>query len=352
LFIEQIDVNSLSAFAKIIFMTGLIICLIIFKAFKPLVLILILFLVFFAGHYNLGDFDLYSKLRVFLKYIFPLLLLLLLSKLEFEKLLLMFSGINYILAFNSILILTGVFFSLQLFKTYDGERFGYSGLLFASATATYVYLFHMGYCFVKLGKNLKLSKIEVFILFSSLFIGTKAIYFTACLMLFYMINVNIKKHKFIINTTILLSFGLILFSAFRASNVFNKVFSDHGFLSVILSKRDIIFKNITYPFILDNWSFVNYFFGGFQDFEIRSQIGLIDLVLTFGFFGATLYLIILYSALRKFNLDSISILFYSMLLLIVFISGNFFMYTFTQLLFALFFVKHLQLNNTNKISSF
>jgi hypothetical protein len=115
--------------------------------------------------------------------------------------------------------------------------------------------------------------------------------------------------------------------AFYKFGLFNHIRETHGLLSSVLSYRDQLVIEKTWPYILDNWSFVNYFVGGLSDFNIRSQMDFIDVFLFWGILGGILYLITFYKSFVVFTIDKMTLYFIVFLIFIIFLAGNFFTYT-------------------------
>src|SRR5699024_9761033 len=101
----------------------------LFQKKKEFFYIIVLILSFSIGQYYILDGFEYSSLIYFSKYIFTIALLGYFTT-DFQrpkiKLLNIF---EYVLVFNSLLILTGFLFNISFFQSYLGERFGYNGLM-------------------------------------------------------------------------------------------------------------------------------------------------------------------------------------------------------------------------------
>jgi hypothetical protein len=79
------------------------------------------------------------------------------------------------------------------------------------------------------------------------------------------------------------------------------------------------------PYIQDNWGFVNYLFGGINNISLRPQMAIFDLVFVFGFIGASIYLFLYFKLLVIFKKDIYYKFFISILSVILFFSGNYFL---------------------------
>jgi hypothetical protein len=81
------------------------------------------------------------------------------------------------------------------------------------------------------------------------------------------------------------------------------------------------------PYIKENWTFVNYCFGGVTDFTTKSEMGFIDVFYFFGLIGGLLFLWSYFKSYLTFNFNRINVAFLSLLVIIIFFAGNFFLYT-------------------------
>ena len=285
-----------------------------------------LLLLFIVGQLSL-NYDILNveKLTIIAKYLFPIFFLesayIILKK---SKRQLFFKTFEYLIIFNSLLLLVGFVFDIKLFKTY-AHRFGFNGLFITSATSTYFYIIAIFYLFMNSKKSYYFYFLTIITLISSVLVGTKSIFLFLMLLLlfisFYKIN---KKYrvKAIILAVITISILAFLFFVFEPSYL--NFIKERGLLTAILSYRDELFLEKTMPFISGNWSMVNYFFGGINNVLNRSQLGFIDLFLTLGIVGSIVYLYFFYKSLVKSKMNKEFIFFIISMIIIISLGGNFF----------------------------
>jgi len=267
---------------------------------------------------------------IFIKYLFPLLILFYfkgnpLSEKSRNNL---FKAFESIITLNTILIILGFIFSISFFKTYSGDRFGYNGLFINSSTGTYVYVITLFYFLNKYQQKLFFKPKSIFILLGSLLVGTKAVYLSLFIIILYYLVAFIRNRKGIIFMSIVLIILMIFgYLSFFQFGIFNRIRESDGLLTTFLSYRNYNFMNNTLPYIQENWQFVNYVFGGVNDFSLKSEMGFIDLLFFFGLLGTIIYLYQFSKAFLNFKLKKIPALFLLVLISIIFIAGNFFTYS-------------------------
>lgn len=262
-----------------------------------------------------------------LKYLFPFLLFNFFSKsVSHLDIISIRRTFETLILFNSGLIILGFIFKIDLLETYGGYRFGYNGLLISSATSTYVYLISLVYFLITYKEKFILKLKSIIVLLSVLLIGTKSLYATLIIVLiFYFLNYtsNLVKMLSIISISIIGAIGS--YYIFYQWELFNNIRLEEGLLSSILSNRNKLFYEEMIPFILDNWTSLNYLFGGINDITTRPQMALLDLIYFFGLIGSIYYLYLYKKYYVNFKLNKSSIFFFSLLFGVIFISGNFFL---------------------------
>jgi hypothetical protein len=73
------------------------------------------------------------------------------------------------------------------------------------------------------------------------------------------------------------------------SNVLEK----KGMLTMLFSYRNLLFTDCFIPYITENWTLLNFIFGGAEFNLYRTELELIDLFWFFGVFGSAIYLYLL-----------------------------------------------------------
>lgn len=298
------------------------------------ILLILLALFFVIGQLNLENSFSTNSISTFLKYIFPILLL---SFFDFENKKSLretfFKVFEAIITINSLLIVAGFLFKIPFFETYTyGSRFGYNGLFINSTTGSYVYLISLIYYLFRYNFDL-FKKIQFYIfVFSLLLVGTKVLYLSLAISLIYYFyffsNLNFKKSLFL---SILFISGVLLFITFFKWGIFNDIRQESGLLSAIFSYRNELLLQDTIPYIQKNWGLLNYFFGGVENFNLRSEFGFIDEFFFFGIMGGLLYFTLFYKSFFQFRVNNKIIIIISFIFFIVLISGNLFSYATTTI---------------------
>jgi len=301
---------------------------ILFKKPKTLLVPLLLTFSFCIGQVFLNKPFQKEVLVTFGKFLFPVLLFIFfdaygLSKNQRDKL---YMAFEWIVIFNSLLILLGFCFEIYQFKTYDSVRFGYDGLLVTSATGSYFYIIALISLFFKYSENLFKKPSNLLIILSALLVGTKAIYIFIIGFLGIFLFRFIKKNKKIIITGFAIIALVMGYFFFFVYGLFNEIRQTDGFFSALLSYRDQLLFQKTLPFINENWKFMNYLLGGLEDTTTRSQIDIIDIFYFFGLIGGLLYLWIYFKLFFPVK-GGYSIKFLlGLMFFIVCFGGNFFSY--------------------------
>ncbi|WP_313112363.1 hypothetical protein [Aequorivita sediminis] len=299
------------------------------KYWKKSIWFLILGLIFFLGQWTITYGFKSEMILTFSKYLFPIALLILFNKFNStrETWGLLFNTFRIVLIVNSVLILLGFIFDIDWFYTYKWGRFGFSGLLNVSATATYFYVIGQ-LCFLLWYKVDFFKKWSTYLLIiATVLLGTKgALLGLIATLLAYFIfysTLSPRKQKMIVFG--FLGIGLLLFYMFFFQfGIFNEIREEEGLITSILSMRNELLLEETLPFIQQEWTWVNYLFGGYDDIYSRTQMGFLDVFYFWGILGGLLYLFIYYKEFVLFKLSIVGIYTVCVLLIIVFLSGNFF----------------------------
>lgn len=314
---------------------GIILCLVIgliatrIHKIKNLWLLLVLPVIFVIGQLTINDSFSENSLVIFGKFIAPILFYIIFSEARlnpnYRKI--TFQIFEWGMLVNSCLLLIGFLFDFNLFESYRGNRFGYSGIFLSPGVASYAYLVTLFYFIIafkeKVWKNWKF----IFIFSSCLFIGTKAIYLGQIILVLYTLTLVKTKYKKLFIALLGIIGAVAAYLFFFKFGLFNKVRETNGLLSAILSFRDRLLLDNTIPYIQENWSFINYLFGGVSNFDLRSQMEVIDIFFFWGILGGVIYLLAYVKHLITFKMNSMLWVFAGLLILIVFLAGNFFVYS-------------------------
>jgi len=212
-----------------------------------------------------------------------------------------FKFIEFLLLINAALMVIGFLFDLEIFKSYvKSSRFGYDGIFNKVNEVSNIYSIYLVYLYqcVFITKTRHWGFFMVMVLIC-LLLGTKTILLLYCLLFVYHFFFVVKSSKPLKITILVLVFGFISFFEKIIICLFDLFpFWDHlqekyGLLTLLFSKRDILFYN-TMTYINSNWNEINYFIGGgfySKSFAI-SQMDGPDLFLFFGIVGTFIYLYI------------------------------------------------------------
>lgn len=300
----------------------------LFREPKKLFWLAAISFVFVLGQYFLPNSFSYFTIVGFGRYFFFLSMLLFFHPLiqsktqEQQK---VFKLWEKLLWLNNTIILIGLVFSLEIFRSYGGERWGYNGLFMASANSTYFYVAALAYFLIRYKKTYFKNYLFWFTLLASLCTGTKSVYLGVLLLgLIGLFHLQLqKKIKSALFAGVAL-LGIISMYVLFTSKLFARIVREDGWLSAILSYRDTLLIEETIPYLHQNWQTIHYFIGGLSNPFARPQMELIDLFLYFGILGSVLFLYIFIRFYFDLFLSNYQKLVLLVLLLIPVITGNFF----------------------------
>tara|TARA_B100001564_G_scaffold230815_1_gene194888 strand:+ start:93981 stop:95855 length:1875 start_codon:yes stop_codon:yes gene_type:complete len=302
--------------------------------------LLLLFIFFSIGQLQTDTPYSFNSFVVFIKLIFTITVLSLYTVIKEEKHTntYLFVTFEWILLLNSLFIIIAFFADIELAKTYAGSRFGYNGFFSSSATSSYLYIIYILSFLVYMIHKPNFSWKPGLIFLSCIFVGTKALYGTIIFVIFYLLARYIKQQKIISNKFIyflfsaVLIFVMILF--YRKYSLNNSL---NEFLSKLISYRDSLFFENTIPYVKQKWNFINYLFGGIENYDLRSQMELFDVFFFFGIAGGLFYFYFFYQLFLNKSRLSIILIFVSLIFLI---SGNFFANSFVALAICVLKASH------------
>lgn len=301
----------IKAVFKLILLTVIIGFAIFLKIKKEVFFFLIVFIISFViGQYMLTEkhsifgSDLLEEVKkgdvyIFVKYLYILFFVGVYEKITdnenlTERLVNLFNGFMII---NTIFILIGLITKWELFKSYPyTTRFGYQGLIELAGESIHFYTIAISLAYIKYLKTSKYGLLLLFII-GGVLLGKKAIFLY--LLLLVLVHLYYLKKKKILYGIGFLTILAMVFHNFVIS-IFLKIFpfwqnlyETDGLLTVIFSKRDILFQE-SIDYIQTNWHPLNYIFGGIDFASYRSEFGFFDLFLAVGFLGIVLYFWFIY----------------------------------------------------------
>jgi len=207
--------------------------------------------------------------------------------------------IKYILFINAIIIIFGALTGIDFFTSYPHSlsRFGSDGLFNKVNEVSFIYMIFITHLYLEFLKDKSKLPLLLFIIISTLFIGTKTIFLFLFLFLaFHFVFVLGKQSKWFSAVSLILIVFLTAFYKPIAELYFDifpfwhELSEKHNLITLLLSKRDILFYN-NLEYIKSTWEVVNYFIGGpyyTEEFKITQMDGP-DLYLFFGFLGTLVY---------------------------------------------------------------
>lgn len=304
-----------------------------------LISILVLVGIFLAGQFflylNYKELNFLENFNTLFKYLFPLIIYLLvidILALPYNKYRKIYKYYKFIIGFNSLLILYGVFFGSQVLQTYKSSyRYGYDGLIFAQNEASYIFILAI---FTVYYRRFYLKIKEWFfwlVILSSLVVATKAVYLSFILLVLYHIFTRVSLKKIIIMGVSGLAVGYIVFNSIinkiflNSYNVFMHGYREAGLLFALTSGRNEFIQEKLKPLILDIWSIPNFFLGGQDVSSFYMEMGILDLLLFFGFLGALIYGYLYYKLVQLIHFKKeFKRFFIFTFLLIIATAGHFF----------------------------
>jgi hypothetical protein len=270
-----------------------------------------------------------KSLIIFGKFITPLLFFELFNKISISKeaATRLFKVFEWTILINSVLIFIGFIFKIKLFESYLGPRFGYNGLFVTSGVASYCILIILAYFYFSHKKDLwRNPKFWVFFI-SCFFIGTKVVYLGIVVFLIAWINqLNFIKRKYIL-LFFTLSMVSLFYIFFFEVGLFAKLTNEKGIISSLLSLRDQLFIERTLPYIQEYWDWINYLFGGVSNYDLRSQMEVIDVFFFWGILGGIVYFYSYWFVYVTFKMNKSLLLFIMLFSFTLLFTGNFFVYT-------------------------
>ena len=246
------------------------------------------------------------------KYMFVFLFALMIDSTKDKKLISyrLLKCIELILIANVCLMLLGYLFDITLLQSYfRSSRFGYDGIFNKPNAVSCIYIIYLSYLYYSTYVSKTMNFLKFFVIaILSLLIGTKSILLFFCLLFvlhfFFVLKNNklIKISGLIIIVMFSLFFEKIITFLFDLFPFWDHLQEKHGVLTLLLSKRDILFYNAL-EYINVHWGNINYLIGGafYSKNFAFSQMDGSDLFLFFGVLGAFIYSIIFNFVFLKNN---------------------------------------------------
>lgn len=305
------------------------------KGFYFLVIFLVIFLVgnfFFKGERTFFN-TIFYNIKYFLRYILIFVLYIFCDGFYNKKFnVKLFKLYEYIVIGNSLLIILGFIFKLDVLSTYRGTRFGYNGLFLVPSIATYFYCIALIYYSHKIMNKAKGYLVFFLLIISASLIGTKAVLLFLAFVIFTLFIYYKLYRKKTFYMILALSIAIVLFLREYIFNVLittydvlYDVYENNGVITMLTSYRDLKFINEFPSIFNERMSWINYLFGGTDFSMFRIEFELVDIFLFFGIIGSLLYFRFYFKniiVLKYFNRISVMQLIF--LLFTACLSGTFF----------------------------
>lgn len=288
-----------------------------------------------APHYPNG-IDLYKDvIKTWMGYVYIFPLFLFLSKVTEEKSIVIPKYIKHsfvVLAGGfAFSVFVGLLFDGHIFHTYPNPtRFGISGFLYPSSYVSFFYIFSISSAYL-LHRSMPSKKVYPILLYTlslaAIFSGTKSAYlFLLVFYTLFIIQKGYHREKWLwllLSALILILVGL----RHKLASVFYvllELYQKEDFLTFALSYRNI-YAQSTWAFIQENWTWVNYLFGGLDNVNQLTEMAFIDLFLNFGALGFGLFMYLYYRLITRYlHWSTMSLVMAVSILILIAIGGNFF----------------------------
>lgn len=239
----------------------------------------------YISYSSLSVFDFLYNLKFLLKLLMPIVLYVVIQKIKFEDLFWYYFIVVFIGALNLLLMVLGFIFSIELFQSYSGQRFGFDGFFLWSNDGTFFYIIGLLYCFVS-------DRFKVYrwlVLAIGCLLGTKSYYLSVVVLMLVLLIQNKGNRLLIISLGLLIPvLGMILLRDF-----FSPIFEKYGFWVGLTSNRSFLFMEAVKE-IIENWTFLNYLFGTLSYFQYEVESDPLDIIIVFGLINSFFIFILYY----------------------------------------------------------
>lgn len=257
-----------------------------------------------------------------------------------------FKIIFFIISINTLFILGGFFFNINNFQSYRGsERFGYLGLLGHNTFMFYMYSLLILFLYYLRCISLGNTIFFWFTIFTSFLIGKKGIFLFLFFLIIYHVYTKHVLYKSLVSTILISLIILLVFINEQILNLLSFIFpfwkqyvEKWDFITIVFSGRNLNFLKWKH-FVFENWTIINYFFGGANFPENWIELSLFDVFSFFGLIGVLTCFLFLRKILKNHSLKNQYLI--CIPILLSFFCGNFFVNTFQMVSFV-FFINFLK----------
>jgi len=299
--------TKISAYSKLLFLSGYFIYYlnVDFRSVIKVFAIGFFFLLFSFLIYGFTDWEvIFTWILRFSKLLLPFLLFDLLFKIKPGHNSPVIRVFLLLVLVQVLTILISVVFNLDLFRTYGGARFGYSGLLAAQNEATFYYVIASVFSFkywVNTNNRNYLILLGLLLL-ASVLLGTKAMFlflgsFVFFLGWYYRLYTKIY---FWIGGLVLFGIAIVFLYRIGVIEYYLNQAGEEGWMFMITSKRNVLIQE-RLPALFDKWHWYNYLFGGVNPATSLVEMDIIDLFLFGGIVGSLLYYTLLFKTIFAFS---------------------------------------------------
>ncbi len=241
----------------------------------------------------------------------------------------LYSLLKYVIVANAIIIVTGILFNIQVFKTYDSIRFGYNGFILSQGFTPYLYL--SATVFFWVFRDRKMLLLTIVLSFIS---GVKGAYLAEFLVLSLLVLCSKEFSKtFKIKAFITIAFIFITtLTILMSIPPFSGLMQSDKLLSEVFSFR---IHNLMY--VIQELTSENFnIFTGVHDFDtLRLELQLVDVILFFGIIGLAVFSYVVYRLYNYIKKSNVATIFIATSILLSILIGNLFYVPMASLLFLI-----------------
>lgn len=281
--------------------------------------------------FKVGNYNVY--IMEFLRYAFLLasfpLIYYVISNGNFKFTTKLYQLFKYIIVINTVLILIGLVYDIQVFKTYKANRFGFNGMLLSQGFTPFFYL-----SAIVLFWYMKDKKMLIVTILISFLSGVKGVYLAEfialTLIVFYDKNLS-KAFKIKGILVLFFCFTTITLVILNISP-FKELIKSDRFLTAIFSYRIEYSKELISSITKDNF---NYLIGATGIEKVRLEMQIIDIFLFFGIIGFVVYTYFIYGIYKIIKKKYLAVILLLTALITSIFIGNFFCIPMSSLLIVI-----------------
>lgn len=280
---------------------------------------------------KVGNYNVYKM--EFLRYAFLLasfpLIYYVISNSNYKITTKLYQLFKYIIVINTVLILIGLVYDIQVFKTYKANRFGFNGMLLSQGFTPFFYL-----SAIVLFWYMKDKKMLIVTILISFLSGVKGVYLAEfiALTLIVFCDKNLSK-AFKIKGILVLFFCFTTITLVILNiSPFKELINSDRFLTAIFSYRIEYSKELISSITKDNF---NYLIGATGIEKVRLEMQIIDIFLFFGIIGFVVYTYFIYGICKIIKKKYLAVILLLTALITSIFIGNLFCIPMSSLLIVI-----------------